>query len=205
MPRGLSAAWKQAAKAGTLMPFFTVRGHFDSGTRRFWDGPVLRNMLGGLNWEGGAIAGITPIGLRSEYGAARVEVTISGLQPTNLAQALGEDFYGRRAVVGRGFFEIGTGLVLDHAEIIDGIMVQVRVTQHENKAITWKTVIEVGSSRGRQAVGRRRTQNDQRRYATYLRNSGSPVDNGFQFVTGLRKPVIWPAAGYQPPDLRIRD
>jgi len=201
MPRGLDATWLTEAAKHTVRPFMTVRAFFDSGTRRLWDGPRTRNMLGGLDWEGGALMSISRIGLRAEAGATRVEVVVSGLDPTNLAVALGENFYGRRCEIGRGFFA-ADGTVAVHEVVFDGIIVNVRVNHQEDNSITWRTIVEVGTSRGRQAVGRRRTQSDQKTYARYLRNDQAFNDYGFRFVTGLRKPTVWPAQNWQPPDLR---
>jgi hypothetical protein len=203
MPRGLDATWLAQAAAETSRPFHTVTAHFDSGTRRLWDGDVDRTMLGGQLYEGGALSGIGQITMRSESGAARVEVVASGLDPTHLADALVEQFYGRRGTIGRGYIA-SDGTILIHEILIDGLIVLVRVTHEPDNSITWKMAIEVGTARGRQAVGARRTFNGQRDYSTYLWNGTGAVDEGMQFVTALRKPVVWPANGYLPPDLRTK-
>lgn len=187
-----------AAAAQPVRPFTTVEARFDNGTRYLWDGASDRVLANGQIYEGGIIASVGRISLRSESGAGRITITASGLDPQNLAIALAEDCYGRRGLLGRGFFA-PDGTVAAHEIVLDGLIVLTRVTHQPDNSITWESTLEIGTSRGRQAVGRRRTHQDQITYSRYLRNgTGTTDDEGFQFVASVTKPIIWPAAGWVP-------
>lgn len=203
MPRDIDSAFLTAAAAEPKRPFQTIEARFDSGTRYFWDGPADRELLPGVTYEGGKMISVEQLRLNLAAAASRVAVTVSAQVTADLATALAEVFYGRRVLLGRGFFSEGSGVVGGFHLFVDGEMVETSVRQETDHTVTWRTVVQVGSSRGRDVVGARRTAQNQRALARYLHDDPNYVDNGFRQVAKIRaRPLVWPAGGWVPPDMK---
>lgn len=177
MPRPMSTAMMAALAATELFPALFVEATFASGPVYLWSGmgPIVWN---GQTWTGvGTLGKVTAIDDGSTVEARGINLEFSGIDPTLLADVLGEFLLGQPVIVSLGLFDAGALIAdpitswsgrMDQPTIdIDGKTASISINC-ENRLIDMNT-----------AVDRRYTAEDQQR--------DWPGDLGMNFVFSLQE------------------
>jgi len=140
MSRSMTAAVKTALRQTVIRGAAQlIEMNFDTGPVRFWTG------IGGFVWNAktfdgvGKFGGISHIEETIETKSQAVQISISGIDPADISEAMTEDFMGRRLNGWLAFVDSDWALIdapvqnlfhrMDQVEVIDGeTTATVRVT-----------------------------------------------------------------------------
>jgi len=113
VPRAMSGAMLTALTASHLRPAILVAAEFATETLYLWSGvgPITWNSH---TWTGvGAFGGISLIEEGATVEARGITLTLSGIDPQTLADALQEIEIGRPVTVYIGLFDASSALIVD--------------------------------------------------------------------------------------------
>lgn len=172
MTRGIAAELITALSQPTCKPYFAAEFNFDSAALRVWTGHGDRTIGGNVYTGSGTL--ITFDGLQevSDMSATSFEITLSGVDPSIVALALGEPWQGRACTV---YF--GEKSVASVATLARGYMDKM-IMQDDAETATVKLAVETPLVRGERSAGWRYTDESHR--------SRHPNDSFFSFVTSIQ-------------------
>ena len=182
MPRPMTTAYTVAVTSAMLRPALFVEAHFVTGPIYVWTG------LGTIEWNGQTWIGIGTLGTVStiEEGstveAKGITLTLSGIDPTLIADVLGEFQVGLPAIVTLGLFDDTGTLIPDPVCCFSGKMDQPTIDVSGPTA-TIAINCESRLVELNVAVDRRWTNEDQQ--------VDFPGDLAFQFVNGIQDAQIY--------------
>ena len=182
MPRDMTPAYLAAIQAGILRPALFVEANFVSGPVYLWTG--LQSVAwNGQTWTGvGRLGTISTIEETSSVEAKGITMSLSGIDPTLLADVLGEFQVALPAAIYLGLFDDSMTLIPDPICCFAGMMDQPTIdVTGETATISINCenrLIEMNVP-----AGRRYTQEDQQR--------DYPADLGFGFVNSIQDAQIY--------------
>lgn len=187
MPRTLTGdvtteVQKTGGGANTIRPVALVHLAFDSGSVRLWNG------VGDLVWSGdtftgsGMLGGISLIEESASLKATGVVLTLSGIDSSIIAIALGEHYQGRQAQIWLGHLDSNHALIADPVLMFQGRMDLMQLTDHGATATVSVTV----ESR---AIDLERA-NKIRYYTDQDQQAEFSGDKFFEFVPEMQEKVI---------------
>lgn len=178
----MSPAMLTALQAQELRPAVFVAATFASGPMYMWSGrgPITWN---GHTWTGvGAFGGVSIIEEGATVEAKGISLSLSGVDPASLADALQEIQLGLPVQVYLGLFDSSMALIADPLSSWVGRMDQPTIDISGTTATIAinceNRLLEMGVP-----VDRRYTQDDQQ-----IQNPG---DNGFKFVVSIQELTIF--------------
>lgn len=185
MSRDLPTGLGTALQATRILPIFLVELHWATGIVYVWSG------CGDLSWDSKTWVGTGHLGSISEIrestdGAANgVDVTLSGIPSTIIAQALDGDSQGRQAKIYFGVIGDDGTLTIDPYLVFDGLIDSSAIEDSgETSSITVSCEKELIDNRPK---ARRFTHEDQQ--------IDFPGDMFFEYVAGMAdKDILWGTA-----------
>lgn len=181
MPRPMTTAYATAVVASVLKVAVFVKQQFVSGTIYVWSGigPITWN---GQTWLGlGNLGKISMIEEGTNVQARGIVLSLSGIDPTFLAAALGEFQQELPVTVYLTLFD-GTGNIIDAPAVAWAGMMDSPVIQVDGTTATISIACESRLVEMNVPVDRRYDQEDQNLFA--------PGDLGMQFVNGIQEVTI---------------
>lgn len=191
--RGLSSTVETAVVAPVVRLAFFGEFQFASGTVRMWSG-IGSKSWNGNTWDGfGSMLGFSPVDETTEFGAAGLTFTWSGIPSTAISLALTDNYRGRLcrlwlAVLDESF------AVLDTYQIFAGRMDFMTIDDSGDTSTISLQVESRLIDLGRARASRYTDAEQQLRY---------PGDKGLEFVAKLaERPLNWgvpyPTPSYSP-------
>ena len=136
MTRLLSAANLTAATSGHVRPVNFAQLDFDTATVYCHDG-LGTFTWGGQNWLGvGQMGNVNRVQEAETINPYKLELTLSGLDPTLANEALNNQPYNRAISLFIGFLDASEQLVADPDEMWSGTIQQMNLTAGENNTCT---------------------------------------------------------------------
>jgi hypothetical protein len=181
MPRAMSPAMLAAIQAQALQPSVFVQIGFKSEVAYLWSGigPVVWN---GHTWIGaGSLMSISSLEDAATVEARGIAITLSGLDPGLLAEALGDFQLGLAALVWLGLWSGGSLLadpILAWQGRTDQPLLAVRPEQATIQLNCETRLVDMNIP-----VDRRHTSQDQQ--------MDYPGDLGLQFVDGIQEMTLY--------------
>lgn len=172
MTRDITTAAITAATGETVRLARLVNADFESGPVRVHDG------VGTLTWEDNAYAGVGNYGgvsaveEDSELSASKVSFTLSGIDPTLISIALGEQYQGRPITSYVAFLDEAGQIILDPVVEFQGRMDTMNLTLGALATIEL-TAVDARADWDRPRIGRWNGADQQARF---------PGDKGLDFA-----------------------
>lgn len=137
----------------------------------------------GFTWQGvGALGAVEPTVESNSLEAHGMTFSISGVDGTGIAIALGEHYQGRSAKMWLAFINAAGQIVVDPVQVFGGRMDQMSIADGNEAAIS----VTAESRLADWARPRLRRYNDADQQAEY------PGDRGFEFIVdGANKEIVW--------------
>ena len=183
MSRTLTGAVQtESLKTQGAKPVVLVELQFDSGISRLWSG------VGNLVWNGDTFLGAGGLGSIDlaqetvEQKALGIRLTLSGIPPSEISLALGEDVIGRIATVWLAFFDASDLLIADPIVVFAGRMDTMDVALADTATVTVTAESRlIDWDRPRE-----------RRYTDADQQEKFPGDQGLAFVSqSVEKEIVW--------------
>lgn len=175
--RNLTGAVQAQLVSQSVRPILLVSCAFQDQTIYVWSGVGTINW-NGQNWLGvGTFGKLSTVGETTSLEAQGIVLTLSGVNPTLLNEALSEMTTAGQGQVYLGFLDIYSNLITSPIPLFLGLMDQPEIDLDTNTA-TINFSVENRLSDLQRARGGRYTDQDQR--ARY------PADGGLQYVTWLQ-------------------
>lgn len=181
MPRAMSTAMLAAINASELFPAIFVEATFATGPVYVWSG------MGSITWNAqtwvgiGSLGSISTIDEGSTVEAKGIALTLSGIDPTLLADVLGEFSLGQPVTVYLGLFN--GGALIDHPITSWAGRMDQPTIEVDGKAAMITINCESRLLDMNTAVDRRYTADDQQR--------DWPGDLCFNFVNAIQEMTLY--------------
>ena len=184
MPRNLTAQVKAEVLKNEVRLLHFVEFHFDPASVYFTDAPIAFDYNSNTYLPTGDFLSFSEIRERDNLDAGNISITLSGVNTTNIGQALSGGYLDRKVIITRAFVDSTYTIIPDPSVIFDGNIISFEVREDINAGtsiLTWKAA-SMWSDFERTA-GRRTNDNDQQVYY--------PGDRGFQFADDALKDIKW--------------
>lgn len=185
MTRAIDALVVTASEQAVIRPILMFDGDFQSGDVRLHSG-VGDLQYGGYTYTGsGTLGRITPIEEGVELSASGVKISLSGIDGSNIATALGEHYQGRMAIIYIALLDANYQVIATPTILFQGRMDNMNVTLGKENEVS--LAIENPMRDWDRPRERRYNHSDQIAYY--------PDDKGLEFVEqSVQKPIYWGAA-----------
>jgi hypothetical protein len=184
MPRAVTTAFKNAAKAKTLEPLALFEGLFDTGALRLWTG-IGDLSWNGFTWTGGAgVIGFEPVEETLETQSNGTKITLSGVDGAIISMALSERYQGRVVNIYLALTDTSTGALVANPDILFSGRADVMTITDSGPTCSVSLAVESRLIDLKRARTRRYEPEDQKLYY--------PNDKGFDFVPTMQdRNVKW--------------
>lgn len=178
MARTVPAGILSALAGEVVEPFYAVEAQFSSGTVRFWTGIGNRTIEGNTYTGAGTLLSISGMDEVADLSAKSITVTLSGLDSSVLALALGEPYQRRKLRVLFG--------VQSQTSVVEIFSGQMNTMTIEDSGESSTISVMVDSK----LVELERASN--RRYTSESQKSRYPTDTFFDYVAKLQdRQIVW--------------
>lgn len=190
MPRSLTAEMEAAIAEKVIRPFLAVDLEFDSGNSRGSTLPFNVFIDGAEFLGAGKIGEISAAQEGTSTGAARISVSLSGVDNSLIAIALAEKYQGRRGTVYYGLLDEDHNVIPDPIIVFRGRMDTMPIEMDKTSKITVN--IESRMADWDRPRGGRLTDEEQKRR--------HPGDRFLEFVAAtVEAELVWGSGGTSQP------
>lgn len=182
MNRTIDAANITASQAEVVRLVYLAKLEFSSSTV-YLNNTAITISYGGNDYLGiGALGSISSIGEGAELKSYNIELTLTGIDPSYIAEALGTGYKNRIATIYLALLDVNHQLIGDPTVAFRGRMDTMYISLDKESAITLSVENELNDWE-RPRI-RRYTQEDQQLFY--------PGDKAFEFVNQMvEKSILW--------------
>lgn len=185
--RGIDSSLIAAFSSGLVRPFFALTLEFAGGTARYWSG-VGDKVINSETYLGaGDIIAFAPQSESAELEANGVNITINGIDSTNIALALTDQYQGRAVTILLGILAEDQSVTATYT-LFKGLMDTMTISDdgnYSNISIMCENIL-IGMNRNKV---QRYTPSD---HEAVVAARGESIDKGFRFVPSLQdKSIRW--------------